>query len=130
MKMSKMRSGAIVAGLALVFSALAPTTAMADTGEVGTLELNGIITDAPVSTPAELDAYILSSNEKTMKMDTETGEILEVWEGADETIRPLIVWQNSCLPGNLCLNPYRSPHLAYGFAGNGTASGAWANMGS
>jgi hypothetical protein len=130
MRMRKRQAGALVAGLALVFGALAPTAAMAETDEPATLELNGIVTDAPVTTPEELDAYILSDHEKSMTMDSETGEILEVRAGADDIITPLITWQNTCLAGNLCLLPANAPNLAYGFAGNGAVNGSWSRLGS
>ena len=109
----------LCAGLALLggvsFAAAGPASASDNNG--GTKNIDGITVTAPVHDKAGLDAYLLSSEPKTVVIDVATGAIKSVTAGSP--IKPLISYRSPCQPSDAQWVP-NVPYAAacfYGSAG-------------
>jgi len=89
--------------------------------------VDGILTNAAVSTRAELEELFTKPGPMHGTMST-TGEVLEVWVGEPPASRALTE-ASRCAPTDLCLFMLRIPLTDIGFSGTGRRSGRWEQRG-
>lgn len=93
--------------------------------ETGPTVIDGIEVDVPgVETPADLDAFVLSDESKTITIDPSNADIISV-EAGQSLVTPLTTSTNVCKTGNMCLFGTGVPNANYGFTGAGTMRGNW-----
>lgn len=111
---------ALVAGLGMSAAVAAPSPSPSIT----TLDGIEIQTQDAITSPEELEEFLLSDTPKTVQVERATGEITEVREGLP--IQPLAVTEYAtCGNGRACLVAARIPLRDYGFTGSGTKTGTW-----
>lgn len=82
-------------------------------------------TSSPVSTPAQLTTFELSSTPKVIVVDRDTAAVTSVTEvSAKTTVKPLGI-SNPCAVGAVCWETERVPYADWGFSPRGTYSGTW-----
>lgn len=121
---SRLYRSALLIFLAAATALVAPT-AIAQSAS-GPTVVDGVIVDAPVTTRAELDDYVSSSEPKTVVVDVTTGEIVEVREGIldQQEVVSKVRPTNSCQTSDLKLEAM-PPHSTFCFYGTGSTSGTW-----
>ncbi|GAB2484277.1 hypothetical protein GCM10027063_27820 [Promicromonospora xylanilytica] len=92
----------------------------------GTHVVDGVVTDAPVTSSAEMEAFILSDAPKALVQDVDTGKFTEVRQGYEDGAGTQAV-RSPCQASDLCLLPISTPYANYGFYNAGINNGSWAN---
>ncbi|MCG7284654.1 hypothetical protein MHY85_01545 [Cellulomonas sp. ACRRI] len=104
--------------------AISGQAAIADDDTDATV-IDGIEVSVPgVETSADLEAFILSDESKTVTSNPSNGEIISV-ETGQSLVSPLTTSSNVCKTGNMCLFGTGVPNANYGFTGAGTMRGNW-----
>ncbi len=117
--------------LVAAFALPATAAAAADTApEQVTTRVDGVTvtTTEPIETKAELNAFLLSNDPKTIDVQAATGKVVSVTEGIEPEMTTLATTvTNVCNTGNACLVASRVPYANFGFSGIGTKTGSWQN---
>lgn len=117
----------VVTAAALVGLSAAASTA-ADTPLPRTIDR--IAVDVPgVVTLADLEAFLLSSEPKTIQVDAATGDIRQVSAGPELAASSRVVVGGDCQEVDACLFGSESSGVVYRVSGEGTITGRWTDRG-
>ncbi len=111
----------VAAGALLALSASVASAAETP----GARSIDGVSVDVPgVGTSDELQAFLASSQPKTVVVDPATGDIVSVKAGHGQ-VDARTVASDTCDEGDVCLYGLIGTHPGYGFSGAGSLQGSW-----
>ncbi len=115
-------TAAVMVGLTAAASAAAQTPAPRN--------IDHVSVDVPgVTTSAELEAYVRSSEPKTIQVDPATGDIRQVTAGLDRAASTGVVVGGDCQEADACLFGSEYSDVNYRVSGEGTITGRWTDRG-